>query len=317
MSIYGDLSTREAYGKALVDLGREHENIVVLDADLSRSTMTKYFAEEFPDRFVQCGLAEQNMMSIAAGLAASGKIPFVSTFAVFAACRCFDQVRVCVAQPRLNVKIVATHGGITVGEDGASHHAIEDLALYCSLPGFTVVVPADAIETVEAVKLAVVTEGPFYIRLGRPKFPPVYTDGYRFNLGKAVTMKEGKDVTIIACGIMVSRALDAAKKLELQSIDCQVLNMPTLKPLDEGAIIEAASQTGAIVVAEEHLLHGGMGSRIAQVVIREKPVPMRFVGIKDTYAKSGKPDELMQKHGLTPEAIEQAVKEVMAQKLRR
>lgn len=317
MSIYGDLSTREAYGKALVDLGREHENIVVLDADLSRSTMTKYFAEEFPERFVQCGLAEQNMMSIAAGLAASGKIPFVSTFAVFAACRCFDQVRVCIAQPRLNVKIVATHGGITVGEDGASHHAIEDLALYCSLPGFTVVVPADAIETVEAVKSAVVTEGPFYIRLGRPKFPPVYTDGYRFSLGKAVTMKEGKDVTIIACGIMVSRALDAAKKLELQGIDCRVLNMPTLKPLDEGAIIEAASQTGAIVVAEEHLLHGGMGSRIAQVVISEKPVPMRFVGIKDTYAKSGKPDELMQKHGLTPEAIEQAVKEVMAQKLRR
>lgn len=315
MSKYGDLSTREAYGKVLVELGKKYEDIVVLDADLSRSTMTKYFAEEFPERFIQCGLAEQNMMSIAAGLAVSGKIPFVSTFAVFAACRCFDQVRVCVAQPKLNVKIVATHGGITVGEDGASHHAIEDLALYCSLPGFTVIVPADAIEAVEAVKVAVTIEGPFYIRLGRPKFPPVYTDGYRFNLGKAVTMKEGKDATIIACGIMVSRALEAANLLASQGIDCRVLNMPTLKPLDESAIVQAASQTGAIVVAEEHLLHGGLGSHVAQVVASKKPAPISFIGINDVYAKSGKPDELLQKHGLTAEAIERAVKDVISRKL--
>ncbi len=311
MTAYADLSTREAYGKVLVELGGEHKDIVVLDADLSRSTMTKYFAEKFPERFIQCGLQEQNMMSIAAGLAATGKIPFASTFAVFAACRCFDQVRVCIAQPKLNVKIVATHGGITVGEDGASHHAIEDLALYCSLPGFNVVVPADAIETVEAVKAAVAIEAPFYIRLGRPKFPPVYTDAYRFNLGKAVTMREGKDATVIACGIMVSKALEAANNLASQGIDCRVVNMPTLKPLDEGAIVESASQTGAIVVAEEHLLHGGLGSRVAQVVAREKPVPMAFIGINDVYAKSGKPDELLQKYGLTAEAIEQAVKAVV------
>ena len=315
MTAYADMSTREAYGKFLVELGEESKDIVVLDADLSRSTMTKYFAEKFPERFIQCGLEEQNMMSVAAGLAATGKIPFVSTFAVFAACRCFDQVRVCVAQPKLNVKIVATHGGITVGEDGASHHAIEDLALYCSLPGFNVVVPADAIETVEAVRVATATEGPFYIRLGRPKFPPVYTDGYRFNLGKAVTLREGKDVTIIACGIMVSKALEAANSLASQGIDCRVLNMPTLKPLDDTAIIEAAKQTGAIVVAEEHLLHGGLGSRVAQVVVREKPVPMSFIGINDVYAKSGKPDELLQKHGLTAEAIEQAVKAVVAKSM--
>ncbi|UCH50602.1 MAG: transketolase family protein, partial [Chloroflexota bacterium] len=275
---------------------------------------TKYFAAEFPERFIQCGLEEQNMVGIAAGLAASGKVPFVSTFAVFAACRCFDQVRVSVAQPKLNVKIVATHGGISVGEDGASHHAIEDLALYCSLPGFNVVVPADAIETVEAVRVAAATEGPFYIRLGRPKFPAVYKDGYRFNLGKAVVVRQGKDATVIACGIMVSKALEAAATLASQGVDCRVLNMPTLKPLDEKAIVEAATQTGAIVVAEEHLLHGGLGSRVAQVVAREKPVPMQFVGINDVYTKSGKPDELLQQRGLTAQAIEQAVKTVVAKK---
>jgi transketolase len=316
MSAYAELATREAYGRFLVELGEENKDIVVMDADLSRSTMTKYFAEKFPERFFQCGLEEQNMVGIAAGLAATGKIPFVSTFAVFAACRCFDQVRVCVAQPKLNVKIVATHGGITVGEDGASHHAIEDLALYCSLPGFNVVVPADAIETVEAVRVAAATQGPFYIRLGRPKFPAVYNDGYRFSLGKAVLMRQGKDVTVIACGIMVSKALEAANSLASQGVDCRVLNMPTLKPLDEQAIIEAAMQTGAIVVAEEHLLHGGLGSRVAQVVASEKTVPMSFIGINDVYAKSGKPDELLQKHGLTAEAIEQAVKAVVARKSR-
>ncbi|MCX6010429.1 MAG: transketolase family protein, partial [Chloroflexi bacterium] len=303
MTAYAELSTREAYGRVLVELGQEYKDIVVLDADLSPSTMTKYFAEQYPERFFQCGLEEQNMMSIAGGFAASGKMPFVSTFAVFAACRCFDQVRICIAQPKLNVKIVATHGGITVGEDGASHHAIEDLALYCSLPGFNVVVPADGIETAEAVKAAAAITSPFYIRLGRPKLPAVNTDGYRFSLGKAVTLRDGKDATIIACGIMVSKALEAANSLASQGVDCRVLNMSTLKPLDEGAIIEAATQTGAIVVAEEHLLHGGLGSQVAQVVVREKPVPMDFIGIKDVYAKSGKPDELFQRYGLTAEAI--------------
>jgi transketolase len=314
MTDYADLSTREAYGKILVELGNERKDIVVLDADLSSSTMTKYFAAEFPERFIECGLQEQNMMSIAAGLAETGKIPFVSTFAVFASSRCFDQVRVSIAQPHLNVKIVATHGGITVGEDGASHHAIEDLALYCSLPGFNVVVPADAIETVEVIKAAAVTEGPFYVRLGRPKFPQVYKDGYHFRLGRAVIMRKGKDATVIACGIMVSKALEAADKLASQGVNCLVLNMPTLKPLDEAAIIAAAIQTGAIVVAEEHLLHGGLGSRVAQVVAREKPVPMSFIGINDVYTKSGKPDELLQQRGLTAEAIEQAVSAVIKRK---
>jgi transketolase len=316
MTVYAELSTREAYGRMLVELGEQYKDIVVLDADLSRSTMTRYFGDKYPERFFQCGLQEQNMMSIAGGFAASGKIPFASTFAVFAACRCFDQVRVCIAQPKLNVKVVATHGGITVGEDGASHHAIEDLALYCSLPGFNVVVPADGIETAEAIKTAAATAGPFYIRLGRPKFPAVNAEGYRFNLGKAVTLRDGKDVTIIACGIMVSKALEAAKSLVSQGIDCRVLNMPTLKPLDEPAIVSVATQTGAIVVAEEHLIHGGLGSRVAQVVVREKPVPMGFIGIDDIYAKSGKPDELLQRYGLTAEAIEQAVKAVIGKKLR-
>ena len=314
MTISAEMSTREAYGKTLVELGKEDPNIVVLDADLAPSTMTKFFAQEFPQRFFQCGLAEQNMIGIAAGLAASGKTVFASTFAVFAACRCFDQLRMCLSQTRLNVKIVATHAGITVGEDGSSHQAIEDLALYCSLPGFTIIVPADAIETVGAVRVAAATDGPFYIRLGRLKTPVVYTEGYRFKLGKAVTLKDGKDATIIANGIMVAKALEAAGKLALQGIDCRVINMPTLKPLDEKIIIEAASETGAIIVAEEHLLHGGLGSRVAQVVVRERPVPMNFLGIKDTYAKSGKPEQLLQRYGLTAKDIEQSVTAIIAKK---
>jgi len=314
MTISAEMSTREAYGKTLVELGKEDPNIVVLDADLAPSTMTKFFAQEFPQRFFQCGLAEQNMIGIAAGLAASGKTVFASTFAVFAACRCFDQLRMCLSQTRLNVKIVATHAGITVGEDGSSHQAIEDLALYCSLPGFTIIVPADAIETVGAVRVAAATDGSFYIRLGRLKTPVVYTEGYRFKLGKAVTLKDGKDVTVIANGIMVAKALEAAGKLAPQGIDCRVINMPTIKPLDEKTIIEAASETGAIIVAEEHLLHGGLGSRVAQVVVRERPVPMNFIGLKDTYAKSGKPEQLLQRYGLTAKDIEQSVTAIIAKK---
>jgi len=309
-----EASTREAYGKFLVELGKTDPHVIVLDADLSHSTMTRYFAEAYPERFFNCGLAEQNMIGISAGLAASGKTVFASTFAVFAACRCFDQLRMSLSQPKLNVKVVATHGGISVGEDGFSHHSIEDLALFCSLPGFTVIVPADAIETVEAVRLAAKTYGPFYIRLMRPKTPLVYSQDYKFTLGKAVTMRPGKDATIIVIGIMVAKALEAAEKLASEGIECRVLNMPTLKPLDEEAIVKAALETKAIVVAEEHLLHGGLGSRVAQVVAREKPVPVSFLGIKDTYVKSGKPEELLQRHGLTATNIEQAVKSVISQK---
>ncbi|MBE9469944.1 MAG: transketolase family protein [Chloroflexi bacterium] len=308
------ISTRESYGKTLVELGKDNPNIIVLDADLSPSTMTHFFAKEFPDRFFDCGLEEQNMIGIAAGLAASGKTVFASTFAVFASCRCFDQVRMCLSQMGLNVKVVATHGGISVGEDGTSHQAIEDLALYCALPGLTVIVPADGIETAEAVKVAASTYGPFYIRLGRPKTPFVYPESYHFALGKAVTMRQGRDATVIAMGIMVAMALEASDVLARQGIDCRVINMHTLKPLDEEAVVKAASETGAIVVAEEHLAHGGLGSRIAQVVAREKPVPMGFVNLGDRYASSGKAEELLERYGLTAKDIEEGVRAVVKRK---
>ena len=310
-----EVSLREAYGKTLVELGKENPDIVVLDADLSPSTMTHFFAREFPNRFFDCGIAEQNMVTIAAGLAVSGKIPFASTFAVFVPGRCFDQIRMSIAYSRLNVKLVVTHGGISVGEDGASHHSVEDLALIGSLPGFTVIVPADAIETAQAVKVAAASYGPFYIRLCRPKLPLVYNEDYCFNLGKAVTMRQGKDATIIAIGVMLSAALEAADNLKRQGIDCRVLNMPTLKPIDEAAITKAASETGAIVTAEDHLEHGGLGSIISQVVARHHPVPMEFVAIKDTYAKSGKATELLQRYGLTAKDIEQAIRAVIKKKL--
>jgi len=310
-----DLSLRESYGKTLVELGKENPDIVVLDADLSRSTMTQFFAGEFPSRFFDCGIAEQNMVGIAAGLAASGKIPFASTFAVFAPGRCFDQIRMSIAQPRLNVKLVTTHGGITVGEDGTSHQCIEDLSLICSLPGFTVIVPADAIETAQAVRVAATSYGPFYIRLCRPKVPLVYNQDYHFNLGKAVTMRQGKDATIIAIGLMVSAALEAADNLKREGIECCVLNTSTLKPIDETAIIRAA-ETGAIVTAEEHLEHGGLGSIVAQVIAKHYPVPIEFVAIKNTYAKSGKASELLQRYNLTAKDIEQAVYKVIKRKSR-
>ena len=309
-----EASTRETYGKTLVELGRQNKEIIVLDADLSPSTMTSFFAREFPDRFFDCGLEEQNMVGIAAGLAASGKIVFVSSFAIFITCRCFDQLRLYLSQPELNVKIVATHGGITVGEDGSSHHAIEDLALCCALPGFTVVVPADAIETAGAIRVAASDYGPFYIRLSRPKTPIVYPEGYNFTLGKAITMRQGTDATVIAAGIMVAKALEAADILARQGIDCRVINMHTLKPLDEAAVVKAASETGAIVVAEEHLAQGGLGSRVAQTIAKEKPVPMEFVNLGDRYAVSGKVEELLQRYGLTARNIEESVKSVVKRK---
>jgi len=308
-----EVSLRETYGKTLLELGMENQDIVVLDADLSRSTMTHFFARELPERFFECGIAEQNMISIAAGLAASGKIPFASTFAVFVPGRCFDQIRMSIAQPHLNVKIVATHGGITVGEDGSSHQSVEDLALICSLPGFTVIVPADAIETAQAVEAAVTNYGPFYIRLCRPKSQLIYDEDYRFKLGKAVTLRKGKDVTVIAIGLMVKEALEAAQNLQGEGIDCRVLNMPTLKPLDQAAIIKA-TETGTIVTAEEHLEHGGLGSMVARVVVQNQPVPMEIVSLKDSYAKSGKPAELLERYGLTARNIEKAVKSAIKRK---
>ncbi len=314
MSDYSELTTREAFGKVLVELGGTDTRNIVLDADLSRSTMTKYFAQAFPERFIQCGLAEQNMISIAAGLATCGKIPFASTFAVFASSRCFDQVRMCVAQPRTNVKVVSTHGGITVGEDGSSHQAIEDISLYCSLPNFNVVVPADSIETVEAIRAAASTEGPFYVRLGRAKTPVVYTSGCSFRLGKADILREGNDAAILAIGIMVYKALEAADSLEKSGIKCRVINMSSIKPVDRQAIAAASAETGAIVTAEEHLLHGGLGSIVAQVLASGQPAPLASLGIKDTYCKSGKPEDLLEANGLTTGDIVDAVKSVLARK---
>ncbi len=309
-----EVSLRDTYGKTLVELGKENRDIVVLDADLFPSTMTKYFAAEFPDRFFEVGIAEQDMIGIAAGLAASGKIPFASTFAVFAPGRCFDQIRVSVAQARLNVKIVSTHAGVTVGEDGASHQALEDLALTCSLPGFTVIVPADAIETAQVIKAVVDHKGPCYVRLPRAKLPDVSSPDYRFKIGKAVTIREGKDATIIAIGVMVAPALEAAGKLSGEGIDCRVLNMSTLKPIDEDAIVKAAAETGAIVTAEEHQIHGGLGSVVARIVAERRPVPVEFVAVKDVFGTSGKPGELLERYGLTAKDIIKAVRKVLKRK---
>ncbi len=299
-------STREAYGKALVEVGRENPNIVVLDADLSSSTQTIHFGKAFPDRFLNVGLSEQNMIGLAAGLASSGKTVFVSSFAVFATSRCYDQIRVSIAQSRLDVKVVATHAGISVGEDGASHQAIEDLALMCALPGFTVISPADEVETIQAIHAAATTPGPFYVRCGRPKVPVVYQPDYRFAVGKATVMREGRDVTLVAHGIMVAASLEAAAALEREGIDARVLSVPTLKPIDQDALVRAARETGAVVVAEEHLLHGGLGSIVAQVLGERYPAPLGFVALRDTYAESGKPDELLVKYGLTAEDIRRA-----------
>ena len=314
MTDYKELTTREAFGKIITEIGAGNQDVIVLDADLSRSTMTKYFAQAFPQRFVECGLTEQNMIGIAAGLASCGKIPLASTFAVFASSRCFDQVRMSVAQPKANVKIVATHGGITVGEDGSSHQAIEDVGMYCLLPNFNVIVPADAIETVEIIKAAVATKGPFYIRLGRSKTPLVYPNGCTFQLGKGDIVRNGQDATVIANGIMVAKALQAAESLAQSGIDCRVINMSTVKPVDEKAVLDAAVQTGAIVTAEEHLLHGGLGSIVAQLLSNNHPVPLESIGINDVYCKSGKPEELLEMHGLTAAEIESLVKKAIARK---
>ena len=308
------VSIRDAYGRTLLELGRENEDIVVLDADLSSSTKTTLFAAEFPERHFQMGIAEANMIGTAAGLASCGKIPFASTFAVFATCRTFDQLRMSVAYPNLNVKVVATHGGISVVEDGASHHAIEDIALTCALPNFTVIVVADATETEQAIRAAAEHRGPTYVRLTRPSVPIVYRESCNFVIGKAIRLREGKDATIVANGLMLSRALEAARLLATEGISTRVLDMHTVKPLDKQAVQEAAADTGAIVTAEEHLLHGGLGSVVAQTVVEHRAVPMRFVAIRDHYARSGKPKELLELYGLTSQAIADAVRQVVSEK---
>ncbi|MEW6546919.1 MAG: transketolase family protein [Bacillota bacterium] len=309
-------ATRAAYGEALVELGRQDPRVVVLDADLSKSTYTALFAREFPDRHFNLGIAEQNMMGVAAGLASAGKIPFASTFAVFASGRCFDQLRVSVCYPALNVKIGASHAGITVGEDGASHQAIEDLALMSALPHMTVVVPADGPETRQAVFSAAAHPGPWYLRLGRPPVPVVTPPGYRFQVGKGCVLREGRDVAIIACGVMVAQAVAAAQDLAREGVEATVVNMSTIKPLDSALVVEVARRCGAVVTAEEHSVVGGLGAAIAAVLGEEYPVPMRRVGIQDRFGQSGKPEALMAEYGLTAAHVAEAARQVLARKRR-
>jgi transketolase len=307
-------ATREALGPTLIALAQAGEPIVVVDADLGKSTTARDFQKSFPDRFFTVGIAEANMIGVSAGLAAAGKTAFCSTFGVFMPGRCFDQIRVSVAQTGLNVKMVASHGGISVGEEGVSAMAIEDLALMCSLAGVNVIVPADVVEARQAIEVAARTPGPFYIRTGRPKVPVIYDDSYRFELGRAHRLRDGRDATIVATGIMVKRALDAAAMLESAGISCRVLNLHTLRPLDESAIVAAARDTGAIVTAEEHQITNGVGAMVARVVATSHPVPMGCVGMKDRYAESGKWDQVMEKYGLTADGIATEVEAVVARK---
>ena len=307
------IATREAYGLALAKFGEKYPNLVVLDADLSKSTFTNKFAEKYPNRFFNMGIAEANLATTAAGLATCGKIPFFSTFAIFASGRAFDQVRNSIAYPGLNVKIGATHAGITVGEDGGSHQSVEDVALMRSIPGMTVICPADGTETEAAVEAAILHNGPVYIRLGRPALPYIYEDmpDYKFEIGKSVQFTDGKDVAIIASGLMVQEALAARNILLDEGIEARVINIHTIKPIDEKAIIDCATSIGRIVTAEEHSIIGGLGEAVAGVTARYSPVPIAMVGIKDVFGRSGTPSELMKHYGLTANDIVQAVKSLL------
>ena len=307
-------ATREAFGQALAKLGEQHNDIVVVDGDVHNSTHTGYFAKKFPQRFFNVGIAESDMVGIAAGLAASGKRAWASSFACFIMCNAYDQLRMSVAFPQLDVKIVGTHAGISIGEDGPSQMGIEDVSLACSLPHFTVVVPADEPSMYQAVNALAATRSPAYLRAGRPNVPLIYNNGASFQLGKANQLRDGKDLTIIANGLMVAAALDAADRLAGQGIQARVLDMHTVKPCDDAAVLAAARDTGRIVVAEEHLLHGGLGSVVAMSAARQHPVPMRFVGLKDTFAESGPPEALLKKYGLTADDIVRAALELVGKK---
>jgi transketolase len=292
-------STREAFGLALAQVGAEHSDIVVLDGDVHNSTRTEHFAKKFPARFFNVGIAESNLVGVAAGMASSGKRAWLSSFACFIMCNGYDQLRMSVAFPCLDVKVVGTHAGISIGEDGPSQMGIEDVSLACSLPNFTVVVPADEMSMTQAVKALVQTRTPAYLRAGRPNVPLIYEAEAPFTLGKANRLRDGKDVTIIANGLLVSAALQAAEQLASRGVQARVLDMHTVKPCDDAAVLAAARETGRIVVAEEHLLHGGLGSAVAMSAARQHPVPLRFVALKDTFAESGTPEGLLEKYGLT------------------
>ncbi len=296
------IATREAYGKSLVELGAEND-FVVLDADLAEATKTCYFAKAYPDRFFDCGIAEGNMIGIAAGLAAAGKTVFASSFAMFAAGRAFEQIRNSVAYPHLNVKIAATHAGITVGEDGATHQCLEDLALMRSIPGMTVINPADAVEAAAALKAVLELDGPCYLRFGRYAVPVIHDVDFKFEIGKGEVLVEGNDVTVVATGMMVAEALKAAETLKEQGVSARVINIHTIKPLDTELILRAAAETGAIVTAEEHNIIGGLGSAVAECVGEACPVPVVRVGVRDTFGRSGKVPPLLEMYGLTAKEI--------------
>ena len=306
------MATREAYGKALVELADKYD-YVVLDADLAEATKTVMFKKAYPDRFFDCGIAEGNMISVAAGLAAAGKMAFASSFAMFAAGRAFEQVRNSIGYPHLNVKIGATHAGITVGEDGATHQCLEDIALMRTIPGMTVINPADAVEAKAAVEAAMQTYGPFYLRFGRFACP-IVTEGHKFEVGKGMQLRDGKDVTIIATGFMVHLALEAAETLAAEGIDARVINIHTIKPLDKEIILKAAKETGAIVTAEEHSIIGGLGSAVAETICEGCPVPMLRVGVEDRFGKSGKVPPLLEEYGLTAANIADKVRAVVGMK---
>lgn len=308
------IATRDAYGETLAELGAENGDIVALDADLSGSTKTGVFAKKFPERFFNMGIAEANMVGTAAGLAAVGKIPFVSTFAIFAVGRAWEQVRQSVAYPKANVKIVATHGGVTVGEDGGSHQSVEDIAIMRAVPNMTVIVPADGVETRGAIRAAAACKGPVYVRLGRNKVPTIFPPEHRFEIGKGCELRPGTDLTLVTTGLMTAPALAAAELLAKEGISARVVHIGTIKPLDQEIILKAARETGAIVTAEEHSIIGGLGGAVAELLGEEHPVPVRRVGVRDRFGTSGKAEELLKYFGLTPEDLAEAAREVLARK---
>ena len=305
------IATREAYGKALVKLGKMNDDVVVLDADLSKSTKTNDFLKAYPNRFFNMGIAEQNLVGAACGFAAAGKVPFASTFAMFATGRAFEVIRNSVCYPKLNVKIAATHAGITVGEDGGSHQSVEDISLMRSITNMTVVVPSDGIEAEKMIFAAAEFDGPMYIRLGRSAVPTIFEEDYNFEIGKGVVLRDGNDATIIACGIMVNEALIAADMLKEENINARVINMSTIKPIDTDLIIKAAKETKAIVTAEEHSVIGGLGSAVSEVVSESNPIIVKKVGMNDCFGESGTPSELLEKYGLTAKNIVEKVKEAL------
>ena len=308
------MATREAFGKALVALGRENKDIVVLDADLSKSTYTSLFAKEFPDRFFECGIAEANMVAIGSGFATSGKLPFVSSFSCFVLNKGFEQLRVTAAYPNVNLKVVGTHSGISIGEDGPSQMSVEDISLACSLAGFTVISPADEVSMTALVRLAAAHNGPVFIRAGRAKAPVVYQPDQKFEIGKGIELMSGSDVTLMAHGLLVAESIRAQETLEAEGISARVVDLHTIKPLDRELIAKAASETRAIVVSEEHLVDSGLGVRVAQVVGETSPCIMEFVGIQNTYAESGTPDQLLEKYGLVAKNVVEAARRAVARK---